>query len=86
MANCYQCKYRSEVPGDAHSMCHHPLIKQDDNAFGALIDMITGKNTEAAVKLNIRANPHGVRNGWFFWPANFDPAWLENCDGFTQKD
>ena len=21
---------------------------------------------------------HGVRNGWFFFPVNFDPIWMEN--------
>lgn len=25
---------------------------------------------------------HGIRNGWFWWPINFDPLWLVSCDGF----
>ncbi len=33
-------------------------------------------------KLNIRGKPQGVRGGWFSWPVDFDPFWLENCDGF----
>lgn len=37
----------------------------------------------ATAQLNIRAVEHGVRNGWFVWPVNFDPTWLQNCDGFT---
>jgi len=37
-------------------------------------------------ELNIRANPHGVKNGWFNFPLNFDPRWLENCDGFQPKE
>jgi len=86
-ANCYDCKYRGSVPGDAHSCCHHPSVASaDDNIFGAMAQMITGEFSEAANKLNIRANAHGVRSGWFMWPVNFDPAWLENCDGFTAKD
>lgn len=28
---------------------------------------------------------HGVKNGWFFHPFNFDPVWLRYCDGF-EKD
>jgi len=39
--------------------------------------------TESDVKL--RANPHGVRMGWFAWPYNFDPVWLLECSGFTPK-
>lgn len=85
-ANCYDCQYRGDIPGDAHSMCHHPLVKQDYNVLGALADMLSGKNSEAAEKLNIRASGHGVRSGWFFWPANFDPVWLENCDGFVKRE
>lgn len=83
--NCYHCKYRGEVPGDAHSMCHHPVVEQDSGlrAFGGLL---AGKNLEAAIKLNIRADPHGVRRGWFYWPANYDPVWLDNCDGFTPRE
>jgi hypothetical protein len=26
-----------------------------------------------------------MRNGWFCWPFNFDPVWLEACDGFKAK-
>ena len=84
--NYYQCEYRGTVPGDAHSRCNHPTVSQDGNAFGALIDMIAGKNNGAAVALGIKANPHGVRSGWFMWPANFDPVWLVSCDGFTAKE
>jgi hypothetical protein len=36
-------------------------------------------------KLNIKGNPHGIRNGWFNWPMNFDPTWLEQCEGFHAK-
>lgn len=33
----------------------------------------------------VSANPHGIKNGWFMWPINFDPCWLESCDGFSQR-
>jgi hypothetical protein len=39
-------------------------------------------NTGAKVK----GNAHGIRSGWFFWPVNFDPVWLESCDGFEKKN
>lgn len=32
----------------------------------------------------VNANNHGVKNGWFYWPLNFDPVWLEACDGFEK--
>lgn len=36
-------------------------------------------NSEAKVE----GNPQGIRGGWFFHPHNFDPVWLESCDGFS---
>ena len=85
MKKCYECKYRGEVPGSAHSRCDHPKVKQDDNQFAALGQMFMGKNSSAGKDLNIKADEIGIKGGWFFWPANFDPVWLENCDGFKKK-
>ncbi len=39
------------------------------------------KNKDAKVK----GNSHGIRSGWFSHPHNFDPVWLESCNGFEQK-
>ena len=83
--NCYECVYRGEVPGDAHSRCCHPSVKQDSNPFGALVEMLQGKNNEAAKTLGISGHETGIRRGWFMWPANFDPVWLNTCNGFTPK-
>lgn len=33
----------------------------------------------------VEANKHGIRNGWFFFPINFDPVWLEHCNSFEPK-
>lgn len=35
--------------------------------------------------VHVKGNPHGIKNGWFNWPWNFDPTWLETCDGFEAK-
>lgn len=42
-------------------------------------------DVEAARKLNVRGNAHGILRGWFNWPYNFDPTWLQSCDGFEPK-
>jgi len=36
-------------------------------------------------KADVAGNPHGIKNGWFNWPFNFDPIWLEVCHGFKEK-
>ena len=87
MGKCHECQYRGTVPGDAHSCCKHPKI--EDNPLGELMAILgysIGDSASAAEELNIRANPHGVKMGWFMWPVNFDPIWLENCDGFKEKE
>ena len=40
---------------------------------------------EAPAGTHVVGNSLGVRSGWFFWPYNFDPVWLKECDGFTPK-
>ena len=79
--NCYNCKWRRNVPGDVHSRCVFPGT--DSNIFTGLF---SDQNGAMLTKLGIVANPHGVRNGWFIWPMNFDPTWLLKCNGYTPKE
>jgi len=37
------------------------------------------------ISAEVSGNPHGIRSGWFMWPLNFDPTWLESCDGFSDN-
>ena len=61
MNECYECKYRGHIPGDAHSSCkRNPLP-------------------------NVKGAEHGIKKGWFNFPFNFDPVWLESCDGYEKK-
>jgi len=78
--NCYKCKYRGTIPGDAHSRCCYPGVDS------GLLSFFAPANDVIAVKLNIKADEHGVKSGWCFWPSNFDPIWLLNCDGFTPRE
>jgi len=43
---------------------------------------LSGKCKETGEELHtpaIVANEHGVKNGWFLFPIDFDPVWLEKC-------
>ena len=33
----------------------------------------------------IGINQHGVSNGWFAFPFNFDPMWADGCDAYVPK-
>lgn len=77
--NCYECKWRRDIPGDAHSECVNPAVGEHGIlALARLVCM--GENV-----MGVRGNQHGIKNGWFCWPINFDPVWLESCDGFSEK-
>ena len=85
---CYECQYRRDLPGDAHSRCAHPKVVEvepNDNMFSLMAAAFKPEMVVVGRELNIVADAHGVQSGWFTWPGNFDPTWLENCDGFTAK-
>ena len=84
---CFGCNYRERVMGSAHSRCRHPSVSKTTR--GELLAMLAGSvfvELESARDLDIQANSHGVRMGWFNWPYDFDPLWLENCNGFQSSE
>lgn len=37
--------------------------------------------------LQMIGNKYGIANGWFFYPLNFDPVWMERvCNNFEEKE
>jgi hypothetical protein len=84
--NCYTCAHRGTIPGDAHSCCCHPATGcVSGDLFGNIEKLVLGQTCTAAIDLGIRAKEHGVRMGWFMWPRNFDPVWLESCSGYEPR-
>jgi hypothetical protein len=94
--NCYTCIYRGTIPGDCHSCCRHPDSGLGGDNSDPMLNLIAifasvGRcapitNLNGAKKLQICGDPHGIRNGWFNWPYNFDPTWLKSCNGFLSKE
>lgn len=90
--NCYKCVYRGTLPGSAHSCCDHPANAEILNdplsqVFGILASV--GRVAPANVEtkgIKVVGNPFGIKRGWFIFPTNFDPTWLESCDGFKAKE
>ena len=36
---------------------------------------------------SMTGNPHGVANGWFYYPSLFDPSWKETlCNNYESKE
>lgn len=86
--NCYKCKHRGSVAGSAHSSCNHPKCKQikEDPMMNIMSIMggVRGGVPPMPTGLNVKGNEQGIRGGWFNHPLNFDPVWLEECDGFEK--
>lgn len=91
--NCYECKHSGSVAGSVHTRCHHPKTGGGNknpmaelmSIFGSVGRCAPVIDLDTAVELGIKANPTGIANGWFQWPYNFDPTWLEECNGFEAK-
>lgn len=90
--DCYKCKHRQDVLGDAHSSCKHPSLSEINNSPEMhLLGLLQGSGRAPSIplnntKLNIKGSQHGISKGWFNFPFNFDPVWLENCDGFEKVE
>ena len=83
--NCLDCIHHRTIPGDAHLECKHPRISEIDSLLSPLL-LMQGIIPPAMKLLAVTGNETGIRKGWFAWPLNFDPVWLESCDGFTEKE
>ena len=88
--NCYECKHRGTLPGNAHSRCRHPSNGKSEDPLLEMLGIFASVGRTPPMQmetgLNVKGNPQGVRNGWFNWPWNFDPVWLESCDGWEARD
>ncbi len=84
--DCYKCVHRGTLPGSAHSKCIHPSMKAaNEDPLGKLIGIFGKRAGNISLDqnpINVTGDDHGKRHGWFNWPWNFDPTWLESCDGF----
>ncbi len=88
--DCYECKHRGTLPGDIHIRCNYPTTTPASNPLVEMLAIFASVARVAPIQadtgLNVKGNPHGIRNGWFNWPYNFDPTWLLQCDGFEDKE
>jgi len=88
--NCYDCKFRRALAGDAHSRCAHPENDAiSKNPLAEVLAILGSVGRGPGLRINalgVTGDPHGVRNGWFNWPLNYDPVWLLTCAGFSSKE
>lgn len=89
--DCWTCEYRGDVAGSAHSSCEHPVnLKHPIPPMMKLGMIMSGGSMPPMYPiknpLKIKGNEQGIRGGWFGYPLNFDPIWLENCEGYKKGE
>ncbi len=85
--DCWSCKYRDKVVGSCHICCNHPSVNEqkEDKLMTQLASVgRVESETRNSKELNIKANQYGIKSGWFNFPFDFDPVWLQNCDGYVK--
>ena len=85
-----KCLYQKSIQWNTHIRCVNPMIGPQ-NGFGDMLSIMNRApkgilHSMAAKKLGIAGSAHGIKEGWFNWPYNFDPTWLDNCDGFRPAE
>lgn len=66
----YNLKHGENMGGACYSCKHHRQVPGDaHSACANQLSIVIG-------------DEHGIKNGWFLHPFNFDPVWLRYCDGF----
>jgi len=90
--DCYKCVYRGNLPGDVHSCCKHPANAEILNdPLARVLGIMAGVGRVAPINVEAKGikvvgSPLGIKRGWFNFPTNFDPTWLESCDGFKKVE
>lgn len=89
---CWNCVHHATMPGSCHLQCRHPKCGQDlanplSNimAIFASVGRVQPRISMAAIELGIEINPTGIKGGWANWPWNFDPRWIETCNGYEER-
>ena len=90
MADCYNCKFRGEITGSAHSCCeitkHIPTLSKVNSEFMDIALMVGKAKIKSSDGTSaVKINPEGVKNGWASWPLDFDPKWITSCELFKPK-
>lgn len=93
---CSTCIHQGTVPNSRHSSCHCPraeqlisfsgelrafllILLQENRVEQSLIYPMRLEISDEAMRVN-----EPIQNGWFTWPFNFDPIWIEKCTGHTE--
>lgn len=82
--------FEKNIPGDCHIKCEHPdLVKHRQRLLNEMLTMYQMNRRSPFLdvlmkEIGVEGGQTGIKSGWFNWPFNFDPVWLEKCDSFEE--
>lgn len=76
--SCYNCEYKRNLPYDSHFKCKYPFLTDESSMHLASLSIV---NIDAFINnvednFGFSVNKHGIQNGWFSFPENYDPVWM----------
>lgn len=76
--SCSTCDYMKRIPGDCHIKCDYPLMDQKTSSILSLASIANPMafNQETQRMFGFTAVEHGLLAGYFCFPDNFDPTWM----------
>lgn len=75
MPDCYQCKYRQNIPGDCHSSCNAPVVSQETK-IKVMLMVTNGLDQIVTDVTGLSFEKYAISNGWCNFPLNYDPIWV----------
>jgi hypothetical protein len=49
-------------------------------------DSELGYTGDLEIELKKGYEGYAIDSGYFIWPINFDPGWIENCNGYKEVE
>ncbi len=76
--SCSTCAYMKRIPGDCHIKCDYPLMNKETSSILSLASIANpiAFNQEVERMFGFTASEHGLLAGYFCFPDNFDPTWM----------
>lgn len=81
--NCYKCTHRESLKYSAHSRCN---AVTKENTMEDIFAYVVASDNRNHPDVRVKGNLTGINNGWFNWPIDFDPVWVDECKFFQEKE
>lgn len=77
--NCFNCDFKGSVAGSCHSSCNYPKIDKHTKLkiYTGIISNFPETNQFLKENFGFTVDKHPVVNGWFNFPIDFDPSWIQ---------